>query len=541
MKFQRLRKTVILTFSLLTGWLSLVSSQTIVIERGIATTAREGESFELNCVISGTVTGATSIAWAKDDQILVWSNNGMAVVVNNTGDFLWEEKDLPGTIHFTLRFPLFDGSRHNGYYKCFLAQGNLMNFIEITSAITQVTAAYFPSEEWPKCIPSDEFKALIYTEMTIRCVSTIGYPEVSMNFYRGISTVPGLQRGNISSNFIEQSHKFTVMPQDRNNFYFCRIERPEYGHRDCSFGYPQVQLFEEHIVKVLAGNDVVINCTAGLRNEIRWTTSPYIYHSRLDDSHPNLLQITNVQIADNGTLVRCMLFDIVGVDIQDQVQLVVNSPSPLGTSTIKSATEHVSNSLTEPLRPSSNFSISTSTRQTEVSDYVSSSSDTVIAVAVGVGSVVFVICLFAITVGVILCHRKMVKDRITHQSPASQMNVNGTSTNRVAQSDTYSDLNLAEVHSSDYASLSHDKRNDKSTHAYVNVDPNNDFTDANVGDAYAELNLTEVHSSDYTSLNHDKRNDKSTHAYVNVDPNNDATPYEVNLFPKNCASYVNVA
>ena len=242
MKFQRLRKSVILTLSLFTGLLSYVSPQTIIIERGEEATPREGENFELNCIIAGTVTGDTSIAWAKDNQIIVWSNNGIPVGVDNTGDYLWEERYLSGYIHFTLTIPFFHGGRHNGYYKCFLAQGDQTNYTEIISVMTQVTAAYFPSEDWPKCTPNDDFKALIYTETTIRCVSTIGSPEVSMNLYRDvIMIVYGVQSGNSTGGLIEKIHSFTVMPQDQGTFYFCRIQRFDYAYRDCNFGSLQIQ------------------------------------------------------------------------------------------------------------------------------------------------------------------------------------------------------------------------------------------------------------------------------------------------------------
>ena len=118
-------------------WLPLTSSQSVTIAAG---SPKEGTRFELDCHVAGyditMITGTSAFVWAKDDQNIIWRQNQVELDLLQTGDYTSREyyDDAAGSFHFILTIGQYS-SRYNGLYKCFIAEGNTVSYVEIASAI----------------------------------------------------------------------------------------------------------------------------------------------------------------------------------------------------------------------------------------------------------------------------------------------------------------------------------------------------------------------------------------------------------------------
>ena len=227
------------------------------------------------------------------------------------------------------------------------------------------------------------------------------------------------------------------------------------GAKSCMFGRLQIQLFQENRLDVLEGSDAIFNCIAGTKTMIEWSTDPPTLLSRrvIDDSKPNLLRLTNVQMADNGTKVNCT----VGTELKDQALLIVkrreNSSTDPFTDT-EFPTTHRSSSTNE----------TSSTKTGGLSDTV------IYVIAAASCAFVIVILVIVVVVACFCCRTQEVSDEMLkdskHTPRLSDRNPNHS----------YAELNLADVHHADYASLNNtpmkkEAKVSEPAHSYVNVNP----------------------------------------------------------------------
>ena len=127
----------IITLFVCTCMIKLSISQTIDIQRGSTGnggTPIANDPFQLKCIVANfAVTGNHGISWSFNEQMIVWSQiNGVYTGLDPTGDFSWRREyiDINGYLNFNLTIRSFM-SRHNGYYKCLLAEGDVTNYIEL--------------------------------------------------------------------------------------------------------------------------------------------------------------------------------------------------------------------------------------------------------------------------------------------------------------------------------------------------------------------------------------------------------------------------
>ena len=149
-------------------WLPLTSSHSVTIAAGLPI---EGARFELECVITGyDITDTSALVWAKDDQNIILIQDEIEPDLEQTGDNTSRDyyDDAAGTYRFILAIGQYS-SRYDGLYKCFIAEENTTSYVEIAYALRYVS---IPGSEIPTCIPNNNFRVLIYTNTTIKCMAS---------------------------------------------------------------------------------------------------------------------------------------------------------------------------------------------------------------------------------------------------------------------------------------------------------------------------------------------------------------------------------
>ena len=218
-------------------WLPLTSSQSVAIATG---SPKEGAGLELECLIVGyDMTGTSAFVWAKDDQNIIWIQDGVEPDLEQTGDYTSRDyyDDAAGTYHFILTIGQYS-SRYDGLYKCFIAEGNTVSYVEIASEIRYVSIGFTNStdmtmiiptvnisgSEIPTCIPNNDFRERIYTNTTIKCVAS----TTPTNLISGMNIQVYDSSGNLVptvlhtiDNTYERTHTFNVMPEDHDITYQC--------------------------------------------------------------------------------------------------------------------------------------------------------------------------------------------------------------------------------------------------------------------------------------------------------------------------------
>ena len=87
--------------------------------------------------------------------------------------------DAAGTYRFILAIGQYS-SRYDGLYKCFIAEGNSISYVEIAYAIRYVS---IPGSEIPTCIPNNNFRVLIYTNTTSKCMASKSHTDILRTLY----------------------------------------------------------------------------------------------------------------------------------------------------------------------------------------------------------------------------------------------------------------------------------------------------------------------------------------------------------------------
>ena len=210
---------------------------------------------------------------------------------------------------------------------------------------------YFPSAPWPICYPRANINVLLGTETTIGCISQKGYPHVGIGLFlrngRALLPVADVYQDKLLAH--ETEYTINISSEINNAQYLCQIQVSRSGPlppmmSTCLTGHIVVGLIEQRIVQVQEGAEAHFSCRKPEGGTIIWFTEPNIPEWRVtsvDFSTSSLLTITNLQVKENNTVIRCRTEQPYG--LRDEGKIIVLGhvnpvTNPPGVITVKTPT-----------------------------------------------------------------------------------------------------------------------------------------------------------------------------------------------------------
>ncbi|XP_071945833.1 leucine-rich repeats and immunoglobulin-like domains protein 2 [Antedon mediterranea] len=291
----------------------IVATSTEFIYHPRAETAIEGTVVKLTCGVEG-VDSESTFSWIKNGVTLT---NGKDILESSPYldrnlfvDFGWLTTT---SIYYTLEISNVLHS-DSGEYACIVNH----NGFEVKSNTAYITVNQLPHRTYPLCeqigSPVKEGK-----QVNLRCEGEVINPPIELKLSR---SMPGNQAVTIlNKRTTPIINSFVANRVDNNAIFNCQLTTPANTSivRTCSIGplnvwyKPNVTI--QHAGISLSGREAIFICQADANPPVdfTWQFDPILNIERyVIDDIGQVMRILNVDIDDNGLLVKCIAKNTVG-------------------------------------------------------------------------------------------------------------------------------------------------------------------------------------------------------------------------------------